>query len=73
MALSTGEAELYALNKTAAQSLGLQSLLRDLGVELDVRLHTDATTGRATTQTKQKKKKEFCIMNSFKEEENEGT
>ena len=47
VALSTGEAELYALNKTAAQSLGLQSLLRDLGVELDVRLHTDATTGRA--------------------------
>ena len=47
VALSTGEAELYALNKTAAQSLGLQSLLEDLGVEIDVRLHTDATTGRA--------------------------
>ena len=47
VALSTGEAELYALNKTAAQSLGLHSLLRDLGVELDVRRHTDATTGRA--------------------------
>ena len=47
IALSTGEAELYALNKTAAQSLGLQSLLMDLGVELSVRLHTDATTGRA--------------------------
>ena len=47
IALSTGEAELYALNKAAAQSLGLQSLLADLGVNLDLRLHTDATTGRA--------------------------
>ena len=47
IALSTGEAELYALNKVAAQSLGLQSLLNDLGIDIDVRLHTDATTGRA--------------------------
>ena len=47
IALSTGEAELYALNKTAAQSLGLQSLLADMGIDLSVRVHTDATTGRA--------------------------
>ena len=47
IALSTGEAELYAMNKAAAQALGLQSLLRDLGIELDIRIHTDATTGRA--------------------------
>ena len=47
IALSTGEAELYALNKVAAQSLGLQSLLIDMGIDLSVRLHTDATTGRA--------------------------
>ena len=47
VALSTGEAELYALNKAAAQSLGLQSLLTDLGVNMSIRLHTDATTGRA--------------------------
>ena len=47
IALSTGEAELYALNKASAQGLGLQSLLMDLGIELEVRVHTDATTGRA--------------------------
>ena len=47
IALSTGEAELYALNKAAAQALGLQSLLADMGINLSVRLHTDATTGRA--------------------------
>ena len=47
IALSTGEAELYALNKASAQGLGLQSLLSDLGIDLEVRVHTDATTGRA--------------------------
>ena len=47
IALSTGEAELYALNKASAQGLGLQSLLNDLGIDLEVRVHTDATTGRA--------------------------
>ena len=45
--VSTGEAELYALNKVALQSLGLQSLLIDMRIDLSVRLHTDATTGRA--------------------------
>ena len=47
IALSTGEAELYALNKASAQGLGLQSLLSDLGIDLEVQVHTDATTGRA--------------------------
>ena len=52
IALSTGEAELYALNKTGAQSLGLQSILEDMGIKLSVRLHTDATTGRAIATRK---------------------
>ena len=52
IALSTGEAELCALNKTGAQSLGLQSLLEDMGITLSVRLHTDATTGRAIATRK---------------------
>ena len=47
IALSTGEAELYGLNKCGASALGLQSLLEDFGISLDIRLHTDATTGKA--------------------------
>ena len=47
IALSTGEAELYAINKSAASGQGTQSLLCDLGVKLDVRVCTDATTGKA--------------------------
>ena len=46
IALNTGEAELYAINKTAATALGLQSLLTDLGVQMDIRVFTDATTGK---------------------------
>ena len=52
IALSTGEAELYAINKTAAQAMGLQSLLQDMGIELAIRVHTDATTGRAIVTRK---------------------
>ena len=42
VALSTGEAELYGLNKCGASALGLQSILGDPGISLDVTLHTDA-------------------------------
>ena len=37
IALSTGEAELYAINKCAAVALGLQSLMNDLGVPMDIK------------------------------------
>ena len=47
IALSTGEAELYALNKAAATAMGLKSLLADLGVDLEIKVFTDATTGKA--------------------------
>ena len=45
IALSTGEAELYAIDKAAATGMGGQSLLRDIGVDLDLRVFTDASTG----------------------------
>ena len=47
IALSTGEAELYALNKASATAMGLKSLLWDLGVDLEIKVFTDATTGKA--------------------------
>ena len=47
MALSTGEAELYALNKPSATAIGLKSLMEDLGVNLVIKVFTDATTGKA--------------------------
>ena len=47
IALSTGEAEMYAINKTAASGMGGNSILHDLGVNLDLRVFTDATTGKS--------------------------
>ena len=42
VALSSAEAELYALTKGASQALGLVTLLADLGVEVQAAVHTDA-------------------------------
>ena len=42
VALSSGEAEYYAALKGASQGLGMQSMLAELGVDLEVVVHTDA-------------------------------
>ena len=43
VALSSGEAELYALTKVAAQVLGIMAILRDFGDKVEAVLHTDST------------------------------
>ena len=43
VALSSGEAELTGLCKGGAQGIGLQSLCKDLGLSLKLRLHSDST------------------------------
>ena len=43
IALSSAEAELYAMNVGAAHALGMQSMLKDLGFEMSVRIQTDAS------------------------------
>ena len=45
--LSTGEADLYAINKSVATGIGGENILKDLGVELGLRIFTDATTGKS--------------------------
>ena len=47
IALSSGEAEFYALTRASAMAMGLRSLLEDLGVTLKIRVLTDATTGKS--------------------------
>ena len=42
IATSSGEAELYAVNKVASESLGIQSILRDLGYKADITIEIDA-------------------------------
>ena len=43
VALSSGEAELQGIGSGISQGLGMQSIARDLGFELKVRVHSDAT------------------------------
>ena len=43
VSLSSGEAELHGIAYGAAQGLGLQSLLKDMGWNVSLRLHSDAT------------------------------
>ena len=43
VALSSAEAELTGISKGAAQGLGLQTIARDLGIELSLKVMSDAT------------------------------
>ena len=47
IALSSGEAEYYALIKAAAEGLGIQALAKDMGYDLKVRIWVDSTTAKA--------------------------
>ena len=42
IALSSAEAELHGISKGAAQGIGLRSMARDLGIELSIKVLTDA-------------------------------
>ena len=43
IALSSGESELAAATKTAAESMGIQSVFTDFGVKGKIQIHSDAT------------------------------
>ena len=43
IALSSGEAELHGIAAGITQGLGMQSIARDLGFKIGIRVHTDAT------------------------------
>ena len=47
IALSSGEAEFYGLVSAASESLGEQSILKDWGVHVHIRILMDATAGAA--------------------------
>ena len=47
VALSSGEAELYAILKGATQSIGLKHIMQDLGLNSKLRVFTDSTSGKS--------------------------
>jgi hypothetical protein len=46
ISLSSGEAEYYGLVKGAAQAIGLQSILKDIGIQVNVTVRTDASAAK---------------------------
>ena len=46
IALSSGEAELYALIKGASVAIGARSLMREMGIECGVELRTDSSAAK---------------------------
>ena len=50
VALSSGEAELYALTKGAAQTLGIVSMARDMGDSLRAVVRSDSSAALAISQ-----------------------
>mgnify|MGYP002035652407 CR=1 FL=1 len=46
IALSSGEAEFYAIVKAASQALGLRAMAKDFGIEYNITVITDATAAR---------------------------
>ena len=51
-ALSSGEAEYYGCVKGASMGLGARSMGLDLGIEVDIRLHTDSSAARGISLRK---------------------
>ena len=46
IAMSSGEAEYYAAVKGGAEGLAMQSMAKDLGIDLKIRVHTDSSACR---------------------------
>ena len=49
ISLSSGEAEFYAIVKMGSQSLGLQAMFKDLGLNVRIHIKTDASAAIGTS------------------------
>ena len=49
-ALSSGEDEYYSITRGGSEAIGLQSNCADLGIELQVRVHTDSSAAKSLTK-----------------------
>ena len=46
IALLSGEAEYYAMVKTGSQALGMKAMLRDVGIDVKIKICTDASAAK---------------------------
>ena len=51
-ALSSGEAECYAIIEGASRSLGVQALMEDMGFECRIKMRSDSSAGRSISLRK---------------------
>ena len=52
LAKSSAEAELYAANLGAEQALGIQTMMRELGHEMDIKIYIDSSAALGVIQRK---------------------
>jgi len=50
--LSSGEAEYYGIVKGASIGVGLRSMLKDFGVEVAIKVNTDASAAKGIANRK---------------------
>ena len=63
VALSSAEAELYALRKTTTEAIGIQSYLSYLGRKRELRIHVDSSAALALTDKRGLgKAKHICVQ-----------
>ena len=53
IALSSGEAELYAANRGAREGMGIRTICRELGKEVEVKVQIDATAAEGMLQRRE--------------------
>ncbi len=51
-ALSSGEAELYGTVRAAAEGMGFRGLMKDMGIDVQMHVHTDSTAAKGIAQRK---------------------
>lgn len=65
VALTSAEADLYTLNRPAAEALGIHSVAADCGIERRVVLHTDASVAIGTMQRRAGGKFKHIVVQEF--------
>jgi hypothetical protein len=46
IALSSGEAEYYGIVRGASQGIGVRNMLKDLGINMKIKIKTDASAAK---------------------------
>ena len=65
IAMSSAEAELYAMIKASAEAVGFQPLMMDLGVEAEIVLHVDSSAAIGMSNRSGIGKQSMCRSSTY--------